>query len=302
MSAAGADVDFCILNNCEWYPAATVQTDASGMAALTCGLGSLRLLARRDGLCCEAFVSPEETGPVVLTLGKRAPAPDRWEPIELTAPAEEPARAVPTEPQRDLQERWLRQAHEAWYAAPRGPDAQGLPPEETALLRAGAGHAAQLAAFFLREVPEAMPLLGTLYRRDLSISRRTSRAIHGRTRPGRTACRKASGRPLCSVRASDLSSFCRSGGVIHIFRRNRRCVSQGPGALGMAHGDDRAVRAQPVSAGSTNAAAGLAGGKARLCLRRSAVRSASRPGLRRRTARPNIGTTASGSARGRDTR
>lgn len=33
--AAGADVDFCVLNNCEWYPAATVQTDASGMAALT---------------------------------------------------------------------------------------------------------------------------------------------------------------------------------------------------------------------------------------------------------------------------
>ena len=79
MSAAGANVDFCVLNNCEWYPAATVQTDASGMAALTCGLGSLRLLTRRDGLCCEAFVSPEETGPVVLTLGKRAPAPDRWE-------------------------------------------------------------------------------------------------------------------------------------------------------------------------------------------------------------------------------
>ena len=115
MSAAGADVDFCILNNCEWYPAATVQTDASGMAALTCGLGSLRLLARRDGLCCEAFVSPEETGPVVLTLGKRAPAPDRWEPIELTAPRGGAVRgAVPTEPQRDLQERWLRQAHEAW--------------------------------------------------------------------------------------------------------------------------------------------------------------------------------------------
>ena len=44
--AAGANVDFCVLNSCEWYPAATVQTDASGMAALTCGLGSLRLLAR----------------------------------------------------------------------------------------------------------------------------------------------------------------------------------------------------------------------------------------------------------------
>ena len=67
--AAGANVDFCILNNCEWYPAATVQTDAAGMAALTCGLGSLRLLARRDSLSCEAFVSPEETGPVVQPLG-----------------------------------------------------------------------------------------------------------------------------------------------------------------------------------------------------------------------------------------
>ena len=134
MSAAGADVDFCILNNCEWYPAATVQTDASGMAALTCGLGSLRLLARRDGLCCEAFVSPEETGPVVLTLGKRAPASDRWEPIELTAPRGGAVRgAVPTEPQRDLQERWLRQAHEAWTQRREArldeADAQGLPPE-----------------------------------------------------------------------------------------------------------------------------------------------------------------------------
>ena len=171
MSAAGADVDFCILNNCEWYPAATVQTDASGLAALTCGLGSLRLLARRDGLCCEAFVSPEETGPVVLTLGKRAPAPDRWEPIELTAPRGGAVRgAVPTEPQRDLQERWLRQAHEAWTQRREArldeADAQGLPPEETALLRAGAGHAAQLAAF-LREEPEALPLLRTLLPKDL---------------------------------------------------------------------------------------------------------------------------------------
>ena len=171
MSAAGADVDFCILNNCEWYPAATVQTDASGMAALTCGLGSLRLLAQRGGLCCEAFVSPEETGPVVLTLGKRAPAPDRWEPIELTAPRGGAVRgAVPTEAQRDLQERWLRQAHEAWTQRREArldeADAQGLPPEETALLRAGAGHAAQLAAF-LREEPEAMPLLRTLLPKDL---------------------------------------------------------------------------------------------------------------------------------------
>ena len=138
MPAAGADVDFCILNNCEWYPAATVQTDASGMAALTCGLGSLRLLARRDGLCCEAFVSPEETGPVVLTLGKRAPAPDRWEPIELTAPRGGAVRgAVPTEAQRDLQERWLRQAHEAWTQRREArldeADAQGLPPEPDGL-------------------------------------------------------------------------------------------------------------------------------------------------------------------------
>ena len=143
MSAAGADVDFCILNNCEWYPAATVRTDRNGTADLTCGLGSLRLLARRGGLCCEAFVSPEETGPVVLALGKRAPAPDRWEPIELTAPRGGAVRgAVPTEAQRDLQERWLRQAHEAWTQRREArldeADAQGLPPEETALLRAGA--------------------------------------------------------------------------------------------------------------------------------------------------------------------
>ena len=38
------------------------------------------------------------------------------------------------------------------------------------------------------------------------------------------------------------------------------------------------------------------------CLRRSAARSASRPGLRRRTVRPNIGRTASGSARRAATR
>lgn len=123
--------------------------------------------------------------------------------------------AVPTEAQRDLQERWLRQAHEAWTQRREArldeADAQGLPPEETALLRAGAGHAAQLAAF-LREAPEAMPLLRTLLPKDLLDIAPDVLRDTWRTRPGRTACRKASGRPLCSVRASDMSSFCRSGG------------------------------------------------------------------------------------------
>lgn len=216
MSAAGADVDFCVLNNCEWYPAATVQTDASGMAALTCGLGSLRLLARRDGLCCEAFVSPEETGPVVLTLGKRAPASDRWEPIELTAPRGGAVRgAVPTEPQRDLQERWLRQAHEAWT---QRREARLDEAERRACRRRRRRCCARARAMrhswrpFCGRSRRHCPFCAHFYRRTCSISRRTSCAIHGRTRPGRTACRKASGRPLCSVRASDMSSFCRSGG------------------------------------------------------------------------------------------
>ena len=156
--------------------------------------------------------------------------------------------AVPTELQRDLQERWLRQAHEAWTQRREArldeADAQGLPPEETALCCARARAMRHSWRPFCGRSRRQCPFAHTLPKDLLDIAPDVLRDTWAHT-PRPDGVPEGIWAAFCSVRASDMSSFCRSGGVDYIFfGGTERCVSQEMhGALGMAHGDDRAVRA-----------------------------------------------------------
>ncbi len=97
--APRAQVEFCVLNAGQWYPVAAVQTDDTGRAELTCGLGSLLICAHYGDFYAEQLVNTVTEDAVTLRLS--APAwTDTWESFFFTAPSETPDRGErPTETQ-----------------------------------------------------------------------------------------------------------------------------------------------------------------------------------------------------------
>lgn len=76
----GVNVDFCIYNYAEFYPAVTRQTDEHGQASLLTGLGDMYVQAYRDNLFAWAKVSVGTTDKVTLIL---KPADFKEETVDL---------------------------------------------------------------------------------------------------------------------------------------------------------------------------------------------------------------------------
>ena len=101
--AEGAEVAFGILNMSEFFPAAVVMTEQDGTARLTCGLGSIRVHVRKDGIFCERMVFTPETDTVEISLEQELPVLDTWEDFSVIAPRDRATRAPqPTEEQKAL--------------------------------------------------------------------------------------------------------------------------------------------------------------------------------------------------------
>ena len=99
----GAQVTFGILNYSSLAPVAEVVTDCLGEATLTCGLGSLDILVRKDGVSAEEMVFTPDTDRVELVLGTPAPPLGVWENFISIAPRDRaPCGTAPTPAQRAL--------------------------------------------------------------------------------------------------------------------------------------------------------------------------------------------------------
>ena len=98
----GAEVIFGILNYCDIFPAAVIKTDASGRCGLTCGLGSINIHVKKDGVFCERTVFTPETDTVEIVLRTDRIVCNQWEDFRMIAPRDRIVSGnKPTEEQKE---------------------------------------------------------------------------------------------------------------------------------------------------------------------------------------------------------
>lgn len=100
---AGASVGFGILNYSNIFDAAVMKTDEDGVCSLTCGLGSINIHVKKDGLFCEKMVYTPDVDTVEMVLAQETPTYDVWEHFTAVAPKDQIVNgAKPTEAQKEL--------------------------------------------------------------------------------------------------------------------------------------------------------------------------------------------------------
>ncbi len=99
----GAQVSFGILNYSNIFNAAVVTADENGEASLTCGLGSLNIHVKKDGVYCEKQIFTPDVDVVEMTLKTEPVVYDEWQHFVATAPKDQIVNgAKPTEAQKEL--------------------------------------------------------------------------------------------------------------------------------------------------------------------------------------------------------
>ena len=100
---AGATVGFAILNYSNLFDAAVMTTDENGMCSLTCGLGSINIHVKKDGVFCEKMVYTPDVDTVEMVLAHEEPKYGVWEQFVSIAPKDQIVNgAKPTEEQKEL--------------------------------------------------------------------------------------------------------------------------------------------------------------------------------------------------------
>lgn len=99
----GAEVGFGILNYSNIFDAAIMTTDKDGRCKITCGLGSLNVHVKKDGVFCEKMVYTPDVDTVEMVLKDEPVSFDIWENFVSTAPKDQIVNgAKPTEEQKEL--------------------------------------------------------------------------------------------------------------------------------------------------------------------------------------------------------
>ncbi len=116
--AKGAKVSFKLYNYTEYYPLATIQTDANGVASLTTGLGDLLIWATDGERYAYAPLDLRKQDTLTLLL-TRTPGEAYVEEFHVVPPVAGEAKVTPTEDKKALNDRRLLQedSMRADYAA-----------------------------------------------------------------------------------------------------------------------------------------------------------------------------------------
>lgn len=87
LPAVGADVDFEIINYAEYYPVATVKTDARGEASIALGLGSIHIYVSWNNTAASQTVENQKDETVRLVLKQKdGIISDTWKELDMNAP------------------------------------------------------------------------------------------------------------------------------------------------------------------------------------------------------------------------
>ena len=98
-----AQVGFGVLNYSHLFNVAVMETDANGEASLTCGLGSMNIHVKKDGIYNEKMIFTPDVDVVEMILKKPEVIYDQWEPFVSVAPKDQIVNgAKPTEEQKEL--------------------------------------------------------------------------------------------------------------------------------------------------------------------------------------------------------
>jgi len=99
----GAQVGFGILNYSHLFNVAIMETDANGEASLTCGLGSMNIHVKKDGIYNEKMIFTPDVDVVEMVLKIPEVVCDQWEQFVSVAPKDQIVNgARPTEEQKEL--------------------------------------------------------------------------------------------------------------------------------------------------------------------------------------------------------
>lgn len=99
----GAQVAFGILNYSNIFNAAVMTSDENGEASLTCGLGSLNIHVKKDGVYNEKMIFTPDVDVVEMILKTEPVVYDQWENFVAIAPKDQIVNgAKPTEAQKEL--------------------------------------------------------------------------------------------------------------------------------------------------------------------------------------------------------
>lgn len=99
----GAQVAFGILNYSNIFNAAIMTSDENGEASLTCGLGSLNIHVKKNGVYNEKMVFTPDVDVVEMVLKTEPVVYDQWENFVAVAPKDQIVNgAKPTEAQKEL--------------------------------------------------------------------------------------------------------------------------------------------------------------------------------------------------------
>lgn len=99
----GAQVGFGILNYSHLFNVAIMETDANGEASLTCGLGSMNIHVKKDGIYNEKMIFTPDVDVVEMVLKVPEVVCDQWEQFVSVAPKDQIVNgARPTEEQKEL--------------------------------------------------------------------------------------------------------------------------------------------------------------------------------------------------------
>jgi transglutaminase-like putative cysteine protease len=171
--AENVQVSFEILNMAEYCSVVNLYTNRNGRVTITIGLGDIHVRAMKDGLCCEAWISPEDGAGTVLVLKKEEEKPgmDIWVDADVRAPKDYPVNPVKlTKEQKERNRKRIHEANQMRESRIAGyfMEEKASPyPDEIELLRLSAGNFDEIYKFLSKDQnPDRKALLNSLTVKD----------------------------------------------------------------------------------------------------------------------------------------
>lgn len=175
--AENVHVSFEILNMAEYCSVVNLYTDRDGKVSVTMGLGDVHVRAMKNGLCCEAWISPEDgEGTLVLKREGEKSGKDVWVDADVRAPKDYPMNPVAlTKEQKERNRKRINEANQMRENRIAGyfrEEEASLYPEETEILRLSAGNFDEIYKFLSKDQnPDRKAMLHSLTVKDYKDAR-----------------------------------------------------------------------------------------------------------------------------------